>query len=404
MVAQRWSRLFGPPAIVTAIVSLIALAGTTLLFRQLPKADVGTLALLFALVETLTVICMLGQPTTITRRYSQVNSEGFAWRKDLFVGVLLATPILAVGLLVATFLYTLGGPSLRYVGFSVVILVPTFLLTWMINSRGYYVWSSLFLRLPNALIVVPALIAILNLQVINLSGVLIFHVLIMLPVVVASYVLASRKLELGSQRISPQERKQGLYFLANEISLVVSTYGLLVIAGAILSPALVATYAAVAIFLRAFRLLSGIQVMVLIPELIRTKAPRYGRLFVASTTIALGAGLLIAILGPAIARWAYSGKFEEGTFLIPWLAMSGALLLMEVLPRSYIFGRLGWPKLRRFIVIQILIMMTVWLISLLLIWRAGVLGIALSTTLALLIRNILAYGYFLDSIRSPEKA
>lgn len=390
---RRWSRLLGPPALVTAGLSLITLGATALLFRQLPAADAGRLALLLAFVEILSLFGLLGQNVVITRRYSKLDLQGFSWKDDLRTITLMAVPIVLLGVLVASVIYDLDLAALVYIGYASAVLVPTLALIWMINAHGHYVWSSLLLRLPNTLLAVPALLILIAPSVINLDAVLGLHSIAIFSVPLLSLWIARASIKSGPVHITSTERKQGLYFLASQVSLLTSFQGVIAIAGALLSPGRLAVFAAVAILFRTFKLATNILSMVIPPEIIREEQPSYPRLFVGTVIIASVGGVLTLLLGPKIIHSLYGGKYDDGTFLIFWMALAGALLVLDVLPRSYILGKLEWTKLRPFILVQITVMVTVLLAGIWLVVRLELLGVALATTLTLLIRNILAYGY-----------
>ena len=133
--------------------------------------------------------------------------------------------------------------------------------------------------------------------------------------------------------------------------------------------------------------------MVIPPEIIREEHPSYSRMFAGTVIIASVGGLLTQLLGPQLVHFLYRGKYDDGTFLIFWMAFAGALLVLDVLPRSYILAKLEWARLRPFILVQISVMLAVLLAGIWMVLRFELLGVALATTLTLLVRNILPYGY-----------
>ena len=378
---------------MTAGLSIITLSATALLFRQLPAADAGTLALVLALVEILSLLGLLGQNVVITRRYSKLDPQGYSWKDDLRTITLMAVPIVMIGVLVASIIYDLELAALAYIGYASAVLVPTLALIWMLNAHGRYVWSSLLIRLPNTLLAVPALLILLAPSMTNLNSILGLHAFVLLIVPLLSLWLARSNIKSGPIRIGSIERRQGLYFLASQASLLLSFQGVIAVAGALLSPGRLAVFAAVAILFRTFKLARNILSMVIPPEIIREEHPSYSRMFAGTVIIASVGGLLTQLLGPQLVHFLYRGKYDDGTFLIFWMAFAGALLVLGVLPRSYILAKLEWARLRPFILVQISVMLAVLLAGIWMVLRFELLGVALATTLTLLVRNILAYGY-----------
>ncbi len=402
--ARHWSRLLGPPTLATAATSLVTLAATALLFRQLPEEAAGTLALLFAVLEIMTLIGILGQSTVITRRYSLQNEHGFDWQRDLMTIVALSIPIGLVGSVIAGLLLPLTLPSLAYLFFSSVLFVSILALVWMLNSHGHYVWSSILLRIPNALLIIPALLITLLPRFSQLELVIGLHFVGFLAVLLTSYWLALRHIRRGSARISSSERKQGLVFLVNQASLLLSYQGIFALGGALVSPARLASYAAMALLLRVFKLLTSIQSMVVTPELIRAERPNYRRLIAGAAAIAIIAGVLTVAFAPMLADWAYSGKYDEGLVLIPWLALAGMLMILEIIPRSHLIGRTRWPTVRRFVLSEGTFMLGVFVIGVVIVARLDILGIAIATTLALAIRNLFSYSFFFWSLSAETES
>ncbi len=405
-IAGRWSKLLGPPALVTLVASLITLGATVLLFRQLPSEQAGKLAVLLAFVEILSLIATLGHSTVIIRLYSRPNPEGFAWQKDLRTITRNALPIVLIGTIVAALAYDVDLLAVTYIGSTSAVLAPTFALIWMLNAQGHYIWSALLNRLPFSLLAVPALLFVLVPSAVELNVVLGMHVFSVIGVSLLCLMLVRSRIKPGPIRISSAERGQGPYFLANQLSLLLSFQGLFVIAGAIILPARLAVFAAVAVLFRVFRLIASILAMVFPPEIIRASQPPYKRLFVGTVAIAVAGAILTLTLGPTFIQTIYGGKYDDGEFLIFWMALSGVLLVMEVLPRSHIPGKLEWSKLRPFILIQLPVMFAVFVIGLILVVRFELLGIAIATALSLIVRNILAYGYFAITLskRSAKKS
>ena len=360
--------------------------------------------MLLAVLEIMALAGSLGQTTVITRRYSRENAQGFDWRHDLMTIAAISIPVGLVGSVIAGLLLPLNPLSLAYLFFSSLLFVSILALVWMLNSHGHYVWSSILLRIPNALLIVPALLITLLPKLSQLEVVIGLHFVGLLAVLLISYWLASRNIRRGTSRISADERKQGLVFLVNQSSLLLSYQGILVVGGALISPARLASYAAMALLLRAFKLLTSIQSMVLTPELIRTERPNYWRLISWAAAIAIIAGLLTVAFAPTLAEWAYSGKYDEGLVLIPWLALAGMLMILEIIPRSHLIGRTRWPTVKRFVLSQGAIMLFVFAVGVFIVMQLNILGMAIATTLALSVRNLFSYGFFFWSLSTGSES
>jgi hypothetical protein len=245
-------------------------------------------------------------------------------------------------------------------------------------ANGRYSWSSALLRLPNALLVVPALGAVLHPAWARLDDVLVFHVLANLAILMLALFVLHRSVPRGDRPIDGRQRLLGLTFLAAGATYMLPDHGLMAVAARILTPETLAAYAAVTILLRPFRLARSVLAMILTPDLVRHRRATLRRLLVG-LWLAAGAAAVAAAIGmPFVARWFYGDRYPAGIALIPLLALAGGIHVITVLPKSELSGRAPGPLATRFVVVLLAVMLAVLALGATLVQAAGLLGLAVS--------------------------
>lgn len=335
----QWSKLALRPSLATGLASIVTLLATSLLLRQLPVDEAGHFALLIALSEIFGLIAGHGFPTVITRRYSAEPNDYFAWRSDLLATLVWAVPLLALTGLAANLIYTLSPFNHLYLFLSSLLRVGLYSFIFMLNAHQQYARSALLLRLPNSLLLLPALISWISPSYATLPVVLVFHTCSFLMIFISAIAFFGKSLGSGKQRISWHERKNGLIFLLSSATLILPDQGFLVIGGAFLGAAELATFAAAAVFLRPFKFIRNVLGMIMMPEFIRRKASEHRTLLTGLVVLGFGLSIAVALLGPPVFRWFYADRYQAGFGIIPLLAIAGLLHLSSVFPRTYIGGR-----------------------------------------------------------------
>jgi O-antigen/teichoic acid export membrane protein len=391
---MRWTRLTTGPLLATGLASLVTLTAHALLLGSLPTPDAGLFALSMALVETLSLFGALGQVTLITRLYARQQHDSFDWLRDLARLSLLSTAPIGLGVLLLHVFYPLTPPQLMLVAAATVLTIPVNLSATMLNARLHHTWGALLMRLPNSLLILPAGMALVRSNFNQLDLVLISYTLGAAAVLGLSLLLLARHLPRGSVRISLRQNLEGMIFVVASGSQVLLDQGLLALAGAFLHPTALATFAAIAILLRPFRLVTGILTMVFSPRFIRHDRESYSQPIMGVTTLAIIAAVGAALLTPTIADLIYEGRYASGYGLIPWLAFAGCLLVVRSVPISHLSGRAPTGYINRVVLTESAIVSVVAATSLLVISKLGVLGLVLGLVIGHLTRTVSTFVFW----------
>jgi O-antigen/teichoic acid export membrane protein len=261
----------------------------------------------------------------------------------------------------------------------------------MLNAKRHYTWGNLLTRLPNSLLILPAIVMLVAPVLAQLNLVLLSLLISLVLVTFLALALLIHHIPRGIVSLSLRQRADGLVLLATSGTQQLPLTALVALAGAILLPAQLATYAAIAVLVRPFRLLSNIFVTVLTPELIRQHRPNYTRMLIGLLGLAALAGVFTVFVGPALVSWAYAGRYDHGVPLIPILALAGSLRLVSTLPRSYLIGRADTSILNRYIVVKVIAVLVAILLGILLTVRLSIVGLAVGIALIELTNTSLNY-------------
>ena len=306
--ARRWAGLTFTPFILTSLAGLLTLVGTTLLLRELRSDDAGTLALLLALLDTFSLLGILGQTSLVTRLYSPTGPDAYDWLFDLTSSAVFSVIPITLATLIAVQIYDFELPQLAFLAVAALLTVVHNVGCYMLNAHGHYIVSSVLLRLPNTLLLLPGVLATRASNWAELQPVLLAYGAGLVLCSVIMLFALTRVLRRGSARISLRERLEGLVFFASTSIALLPDQGVVAIAGALITPGRLAAYAAMAVLLRPFRLVTQVLSAIMTPELIRRERPNYRGLLIGLWALAIAAALATIIFGPPLARSIYEGR------------------------------------------------------------------------------------------------
>jgi O-antigen/teichoic acid export membrane protein len=359
----------------------------SLLYRSLLPVEAGQMALLLSLVDIFALLTGFGMPTVITRKYSSQPAGTRDWPADLAGTVAFSSPWIAGAFVLSLVLYDVPPAGRLYLPLAIALSGLLQASSMILASQGRYSWPAVLLRLPNAMLLAVWLIGLAAPSLARLAGVLLLHGLSILMALTVGLILLWRSLPRGRTRLTLRERFEGLPFLATGATVVLPDQGLVAIAGRMLPAADLATYAAVAVLLRPFRLLRSVLVSILMPEFIRRPRESYSRHFAGVWFLGITAGLASVALLPPLARWLYGGRYSAGLPLIPLLTIGGILHLTAVVPKSDLSGRASPALATRYAFSLLALVVVALVIGGFLISRAALIGLALAVVLAELTEN-----------------
>ncbi|MFN8380054.1 MAG: hypothetical protein U0452_15425 [Anaerolineae bacterium] len=389
-----WIRLLASPIGAAAVTSAMALVGSALLYRTLPKADAGTFALLTAFIQTVLILGGLGQSTLTQRVYSRAEPGAFSWRTDLNHQLLLILPVSVLICIVIGWVYQLQVLETAFVLTGALLWNQISTSGSMLAANRRYAWASALPRLPNGLLMFPAGLLVLIPSLATLDAALAGLLGAALVSLALSWFALRRLHTTGNRTISLHQRGYGLVFLANQTATLVPDYLLLAAAGLYAPPEDLALYGALALLFRPTQLLQNVLGQVLTTELARAQRPRLSRIlivFVAATALIVIGGILLA---SPIMNVMYGERYAPTLALVAFISLSSGLDILETLPRSYLVGRASRRVLGWFGVSQLVIAGIGLIMGLVLVQQRGIEGAALGAVLIFVARNAVSFAGF----------
>ena len=347
-----WARLVRGPVLITTTTSVFTFLGTILLFRHLSEGSAGVLTLMLALIQLGLMLSGLGQPTLIQRVYSHGQGADFNWPHDLLLTTALGLPV--TGLLgLASFVFYNLAPGYILIGSMLVMTqLVIYVESRILNAIRHYTWASVLMRLPNSLLVLPAIALIVFDLEHQLDITLLVYAGATLVVAILGMLILKAFVPRGTRTISWSERRSGLVFLLTYSSYTLPDQGLLALGGGLLPSTQLAIYGAMAPLLKPFDLMTDVLRNIFTTEFIHLRQKRLNRMLAGLWSLSILAAVMAAGAGPIVTDWLYSGRYTAGNSLIPWLAAAGLFRLLEVVPRSHIIGQSSQSTLRRFVLWQ----------------------------------------------------
>jgi len=336
----------------SAFTTLCSLSASVLILRVLSREEAGTFAFLVELLYAVGLLGSLGQPILQGRMYLQAGTGHFDWVRDFRSTILTTGPVLAAGVLAIGVPYGLTMWQGLFIALGAELFILTSCFAAVLALQRHYIWSSALVRLGNGLLIIPAVLMLVIPSLRRLDFVMVSLLIFLGCVTVLGAILLSRWLKRGQFHITLRQRISGLVFLAFLFALVVPQRGLLVVAGAMLNPATVASLAALVSILRVFDLIGDSAGRVFSTEAARNSERISAGLFAGPWLLAtlLAAGLLFIL--PTVVHRFYGGRYDMALPLLPWLVAAAVLRLVEVVPRGFLAYRASQRLLRQFASMQ----------------------------------------------------
>jgi O-antigen/teichoic acid export membrane protein len=364
-----------------------------LILRSLTETNSGLFVLFQAASQLITMVSSLGQPTLIQRMYSATKPGNFNWRRDLGRSFSISGPLIGLGTVLALFIYNFD----PIVGVLIIIqsslLLSILILAKMLNAFRLYSQGSTLLRLPNGLLILPAVLFTLLPQIADLTTLLIFQVSLTALTFLVGFLALHRSLPAGKSTISIGQRFQSVIFLVTQFSYQGPELGLTAITGYLLLPGRLAVYQAAAVFIRPFALLGDVLRTIFTTELIRRETVRRKHIGMALWALSALMAAMIIFPGVTVFRWIYGDKYIEGAALLPLIALAGAFILPEVLPRSLLIGQAAFKMISRYATAQVILALLVLASSVFWIQSMEIRGIAV-TVVTINLGRFLTSRYF----------
>jgi hypothetical protein len=369
---------------------------------MLPVSEAGRYSLLVALLPVLGIIGGLGQQTLTTRFYSQQPQGAVHWPRDLVGTLAFSLPGIAICLAGAAWIYHLASGTIGFLAITVPLMILIQTTANVLASHRYYSWSSLLIRLPFSLMVIPATAALLLRCCADLEVMLAALIVAAALTLAVGIVLAAQRVPRGDVALTLRQRVSNIYLGIMASTHLLLDQGLMVIAGIISQNAPLAAFSALSTLVGPLYLAQGVVRQMVLVETARDDAFNYRRVaLILWAAAALMIGGMVLLL-PALSHLIYGGRYDAFNNLALPLALVGGLLITEILPRSMLVGRASDRWLNRFASVQVIVAAAGVVIGLAMGGANGMQGVAWAGVVIVVLRVLAAYGLFLAAWRNSS--
>ncbi|MCD6401315.1 MAG: hypothetical protein J7L73_05235 [Anaerolineales bacterium] len=398
----RWVSTISATTIFSGTAASLTLIAGVLISRTLPLEDVGKYGLLLSLIQLLPLFGALGQPALMTRIYSLNPLGVFDWAIDIKNSFIIELPTLLLAILGSVLIYHLTSFQSLFVGSAILLTALIHDAVALLNAHRQYIWANLLLRIPGATTFFPAFLGLFIPLFANLDVILITIILAIICMALLSLYLLGKYSSHGEKHIPLRTRLLGLGLMVLIATHFVPFQGLTVLGGILVPLDQLAALTAFSILLRPFNLLREVITQMMSVEMARNPKLNHQRIafWLWSSAIILG-GLAILLL-PLITPYLYGNRYNTYIDLIFPLAISGALVMAEILPRSYLTARAEAHLLNLFVTAHLVTAILGVGIAILLGFHAGIIGIAWAGAIILVIRNLCGYGFYFYTMKTKK--
>jgi len=403
---KYWFARFSAAVVLSIIASVATFIAGVFILRLLDPASAGKFSLITSAAGMVGLLGLFGQHSMINRVYAR-NQIAYYWQRDLAVTILFGSVIITLATALTAKVFSFTWAETAYVAATALLTVFIYAGSFMLNSQRHYVWSTLLLRFPNALFIIPVALALTGLMKADVTSFLISQVIIGLACSMIGLAGLYLNMPAGTISISIKERKEAIgLFLLFATHLLIDP-GMIVMAGSFVAADQLAAFAGLMNLLRPFLLIWSIFLQTLGVEFGRNHQFPKSRLLLGTWALALALFFVTWAAMPALMDFLYSSKYN---LIIPAglpISLVGALLITETVPRSFIAGAANDRDLRRYVQDQILSALICTAAGIALINRLGIFGAAWAGFLLMLVRNWVAYAYLLrrtGGLRTLHKA
>lgn len=361
-----------------------------LLARELSKSDFGLFTLIMTLVGFIYPIVMLGQQNTIVRFFSKHSPRDYDWNKFIQKLHLISVPLAFLFIFISSIFFNFSHLAIIFLLIVILSSIAADLYTYLLRAIGQYE-SSIFLHRCIRIILPLALISLLYLNKFYLNTIfLVFGAIYVLhSLIIVLYT--RKKTSYGIQQIPKSKHKEGLFILGSDLSLLVVISVDKLFLGRLVNFEEVGVYFAIYSLMRIFELALHSIDYVLIPHSNIVDNLNIKKIMIQVS----GFGLLICgfyiIFGKLITHFVYSGKYDDGYYLIPFFCLIGFLRLLYVVPSSIIAGRLEPKALKMTVFYNTIFMVLNIIIAFIFITIWQLKGAIISTSIIWLLRTSAAF-------------
>ncbi|MBU1912036.1 MAG: hypothetical protein KKB22_00680 [Candidatus Omnitrophica bacterium] len=343
MIKKTVSRVF----IIIISIAFLQVLGTLILARNLPKPEMGLFRLILTIVELTSIISLMGIDYSLVRFFSssEMPFDKYNWKYFLKKILLFSALLIFIIAYAVSLLYSFNLFISLSIIFTLVMMVPIFILSSFLRAKKNYTLAIFFSRI-HMIIFFLFLFALFISKIISFQNALFCYALSVVTanIIVVSYCL--KNIPSGSTPIPFSVLKNGLYYFGIGISLMTILQAGPLFIAKMLSYKDVAIFAVIASIMRLFEFVQDSSYYVLAPHLNTQKNIQARKIFFIIASLAIAVASIYVVLGKTAVHLLFGGRYDEGVYLLPFFIGMGVMRTLYVLPASIIGGKSSEKTLR----------------------------------------------------------
>ena len=404
LLKEIYKHKTSPVFLVIGFTACIQALNTIILGRILSKEDFGLYSLLFTTVVPLVVfIVLLGQNTSVVRNFSKHNFAYFQWKQYFKKMSAIFCAFVFMLVFIVYVFYKLSVVYCIYLCIAIFSSVILFFIASFLRSRKKFVISILLERIsPPIFLIFIGLFLMHNL--IEIKSVIVFKTLsYFLPFLICVYLFFKMK-KNGAMKINKSIYSDGFLLWGTGLTLLaIDRVDNLFIAKLIDYEA-VAVYSILFTFVQIYDFAVQALWSVYAQKFSSQNKPNPLSFLPKIGIVALIISVFYLISGKPLLHFLFSGKYDDGIYLLIPFCLVGCLKLMYVYPACYLVGKSSQETLKRFLNWNILgVAAKIGLLAIL-IRYFDLLGVLLSSIVAWIYRNIVGYYLIVKDKKMQNKA
>ncbi len=323
---------------INGILSVLSAVGSILFVHNLTLSDYGVYSVIFAYIQFVGPMGTSGQSTLLKSVYSVHEGISRKWFKHLTTGLLINIPVYLLSLFILPFI---GIRKMEYTLVLTGIIIGYGLIHYLcslLDSIKYYILSSLLIRIPFVLMIIPAVLMTFKFKF-HISDLLLFFFIFEILSSLVGFLIISntKKIELNIN-INSKRLKSVSYSIQLFLHLL-PNQGMILIAGRLFPKAIVGMFSALWILFRPFWIFYDSTARISSVELANKIKNKIYNIFIKYSLIFLGIGFISIFIYPIGVNLIYGDKIGLHS-LIYWFIFVNTIMLFNSLPVGYLSMRL----------------------------------------------------------------
>ncbi len=328
-------------SIVSLIFSLFTMLNNILLVYIVSLEYYGKYAIIISFIQFCGPIGTLGQSSILRAIYTSYNSVGKNWIQETAKGMSISSLFYVLVPLLLPVFNINDNNIIILTGFILLFNGLLYYITSFLDADKKYISSSLLIRLPYVLLILPIIFMYLS-EPISIFNLLVFFLIFSILTVFLGGVLIFKSEKRETETISLKKRIKGFHYIIHLLIHLLPNQGIIILAGRFFEKELVGIYSAIWTLFRPFWILYNTSLRITSVELAGKLKNQIINLYFKYNLIYLVLGLASFFIYPFITKLIYQNRFTEYSLLIYVFIIVNTILLTESLPKSYLSMRLPY--------------------------------------------------------------